>query len=169
MVQEAQSTAADVLQAPAGYTGQNSVEKASSTDNPEVLAERCDFLYRRITPAIVATIALSLLLDAFLWRTRPIPLLVFWQSTVLVLAVGFWALGWFYRREKTKGAIDPEPWVRWAAKISDSSILSNTAISFGFMLSLVFPAYASYSMLYFLGFPAYPSYSIVLRTRCHVA
>ena len=115
MAQEAQSEAVGVMGAPAGDTGRHSVEKASSTENPEVLAERCDFLYRRITPAVVATIALSLLLDAFLWRTRPIPLLIFWQSIVLVLAAGFWTLGWFYRRERAKGPIDPEVWVRRAA------------------------------------------------------
>jgi len=117
MAREAQSETVGVgaMGAPAGDTGRHSVEKASSTENPEVLAERCDFLYRRITPACVATIALSLLLDAFLWRTRPIPLLIFWQSTLLVLAVGFWMLGWFYRREKAKGPIDPEIWVRRAA------------------------------------------------------
>jgi len=40
-------------------------------DAPEVLAERCDYLYRRIFPAIVATAALSLLLSAFLWASRP--------------------------------------------------------------------------------------------------
>jgi len=115
MAQDAQSEALGVMEAPAADTGRHSAEKASSTENPEVLAERCDFLYRRITPAIVATIGLSLLLDAFLWRTRPIPLLVFWQTTVLVLATGFWLLGWFYRREKAKGAIDPKVWVRRAA------------------------------------------------------
>jgi PAS domain S-box-containing protein len=115
MAQDAQSEAVAAMAAPSGNTGDSSVERASSLDNPEVLAERCDYLYRRITPAVIATIALSLLLDAFLWRSRPIPLLMFWQATVLVLGAGLWVLGWFYRREKAKGAIDPEVWVRHAA------------------------------------------------------
>ncbi|MDX1374162.1 MAG: ATP-binding protein [Burkholderiales bacterium] len=115
MAQHAQSEAVAAMPAPSGNTGQSSVDKASSTDNPEVLAERCDYLYRRIGPAVVATLALSLLLDAFLWRTRPIPLLMFWQATVLVLGVGFWSLAWAYRRAKAKGTIDPEVWVRRAA------------------------------------------------------
>jgi len=62
MAQEAQSDAVAAIAAPTGNTGESSVERASSADNPEVLAERCDYLYRRITPAVVATVALSLLL-----------------------------------------------------------------------------------------------------------
>jgi len=115
MAREAHSEATAAMAMPSGYTGQSSADRASSTDNPEVLAERCDYLYRRLTPAVIATLALSLLLDAFLWRTRPVPLIMFWQATVLVLSVGLWMLGWTYRRSKAKGEIDPELWVRRAA------------------------------------------------------
>jgi len=41
---------------PAQPTQQASADKASKGESPEVLTERCEFLYRRITPAIVATV-----------------------------------------------------------------------------------------------------------------
>jgi PAS domain S-box-containing protein len=96
-------------------TERESADKAASNLNPEVLTERCDFIYRRIPPAIVATVALSLLLSAFLWRSRPPALLLFWQATMVGLAIGLWILAWIYQREKAKAAIDPEVWVRRAA------------------------------------------------------
>ena len=120
MVQDAQPEAMGMVDdAPvevAEHAGeQASVDTASKGASPEVLSERCEFLFRRITPAVGATIALSLLLSIFLWRSRPVPLIVFWQVTVILLALGLWLLSWAYWREKAKGAVDPEVWVRRAA------------------------------------------------------
>jgi len=78
---------------------------------PEVQAERCDYLYRRILPAIVATLALSVLLSAFLWRARPPELIVLWQGIILVLCAGLWALAAAYARA-TPSLRDPATWIR---------------------------------------------------------
>jgi len=80
-------------------------------DAPEVLAERCDYLYRRIFPAIVATAALSLLLSAFLWASRPAGLIVFWQALMLALAGALWALLAAYRRG-SPSARNASLWIR---------------------------------------------------------
>jgi len=80
-------------------------------DAPEVLAERCDYLYRRIFPAIVATAALSLLLSAFLWASRPAGLIVFWQALMFALAGALWALLAAYRRG-SPSAPNASLWIR---------------------------------------------------------
>jgi PAS domain S-box-containing protein len=117
MAHDAQPDAIDMVDDDllAQPTEEASANKASKGESAEVLAERCDFLYRRITPAIVATIGLSLLLSLFLWRSRPHALVIFWQVTIVMLAGGVWLLSWVYYREKAKGAIDSEVWVRRAA------------------------------------------------------
>jgi hypothetical protein len=61
---------------------------------PDILRERCDYAYRRILPAVGGTLALSLILSAFLWRSRPLDDVLFWQSAMLVLAAALGALGW---------------------------------------------------------------------------
>jgi PAS domain S-box-containing protein len=79
--------------------------------NPDILRERCDYAYRRLLPAAGATLALSLILSAFLWRLRPLDELFFWQSAMLVLAGALAALAWAYRRGKD-AAPDPAVWAR---------------------------------------------------------
>jgi len=84
------------------------------TQGPEVARERCDFIYRRVAPGVAATAALSLLLSAFLWRSRPLELIVFWQVLILVLSAAMWALSLAYRR--APGAREqPALWIRRAA------------------------------------------------------
>ncbi len=73
---------------------------ARAGDAAEVLAERCEYLYRRILPTIVATAALSGLLSAFLWGSRPAGVIVFWQALMLALAAALWALLAAYRRSR---------------------------------------------------------------------
>jgi PAS domain S-box-containing protein len=83
-------------------------------DAPEVMRERCEFIYRRLAPAAAATAVLSALLSTFLWPLRPVELIVFWQLAILALAASLWALGEVYRR--TSGAREqPEVWIRRAA------------------------------------------------------
>jgi PAS domain S-box-containing protein len=76
---------------------------------PEILRERVDYAYRRIAPAVGGTLVLSLTLSAFLWRTQPGEMVVFWQAVMLLLGAGLWALGWAYRRS---GAKDTLLWTR---------------------------------------------------------
>jgi PAS domain S-box-containing protein len=80
-------------------------------DAPGVQAERCEYLYRRILPAIVTTLALSVLLSAFLWRARPPELIFLWQGIILVLCAGLWALGQAYGKSG-RAARDPKVWIR---------------------------------------------------------
>jgi PAS domain S-box-containing protein len=84
------------------------------TQGPEVARERCDFIYRRVAPGAAATAVLSLLLSAFLWRSRPLELIVFWQVLILALSAAMWALSIAYRR--VPGAREqPALWIRRAA------------------------------------------------------
>src|ERR1700716_2324843 len=89
-------------------------EPLQDANAPEVLKERCEYIYRRILPAVGATAVLSLLLSAFLWPSRPIELIVFWQTAILLLAGVFWALALAYRRSGNARE-HPQPWIRWAA------------------------------------------------------
>lgn len=43
----------------------------------DVFRERCNYAYRRILPAVGATAGLSLILSAFLWRSRPLDQVLF--------------------------------------------------------------------------------------------
>ncbi|HUF79642.1 MAG TPA: hypothetical protein VMN03_00790, partial [Burkholderiales bacterium] len=79
--------------------------------SPDILRERCDYAYRRLLPAAGGTLALSLILSAFLWRTRPLDQVLFWQGLIVVLAAALAALGWAYRRSKDAGE-HPQLWVR---------------------------------------------------------
>jgi PAS domain S-box-containing protein len=82
-----------------------------SANTADVLRERADYAYRRILPAVAASVALSLILSAFLWRSHPHELIVFWQSVIVLLAAGLWALGWAYRRSAAAAA-QPQLWAR---------------------------------------------------------
>src|SRR5688572_873946 len=78
--------------------------------SPDILRERCRYAYRRILPAVGATLALSLTLSVFLWRSRPIEQVLFWQAVMLSLVAALAALGWAYRRSEE--ADDPAIWTR---------------------------------------------------------
>src|SRR5205807_8956196 len=85
-------------------------EPLQDANAPEVLKERCEYIYRRIQPAVGATAVLSLLLSAFLWQSRPTDLIVFWQSAILLIAAAFWGLALAYQRSgdaRASAALDP--------------------------------------------------------------
>src|SRR3989442_14384560 len=67
-------------------------EPLQDANAPEVLKERCEYIYRRILPAVGATAVLSLLLSAFLWPSSPVELILFWQTPILLIPAGYWAL-----------------------------------------------------------------------------
>src|SRR5687767_1107889 len=80
---------------------------------PDALRERCDYIYRRIAIAVAATLVVSLLFSVILWRVRPIELVAFWQTVMVLLAAGLWGLAQAYRR--SSGRAHPERWIRRAA------------------------------------------------------
>jgi PAS domain S-box-containing protein len=79
--------------------------------NPDVMRERCHYAYRRTLWAVGGTLALSLILSAFLWRTRPLEEVLSWQALMGVLAAALAALRWAYRRRNRAGE-DPRVWAR---------------------------------------------------------
>src|SRR5256886_12298391 len=89
-------------------------EPLQDADAPEVLKERCEYIYRRILPAVGATAVLSLLLSAFLWPSSPAELILFWQTAILLIAAGYWALALAYQRSGDARE-HPQPWIRRAA------------------------------------------------------
>ena len=78
---------------------------------PEILRERVDYAYRRIVPLAGATMALSLILSVFLWRSQPLGMVLFWQALMLLLAGGLAGLAWG-RRRAADAAQHPELWAR---------------------------------------------------------
>jgi len=64
----------------------------------QLLRERCDFAYRRLLPAAGATLAVSVILSAFLWRSEAPEVVLSWQILMVVLAAFMVGLGWAYRR-----------------------------------------------------------------------
>src|SRR3989449_7581638 len=86
-------------------------EPLQDANAPEVLKERCEYIYRRILPAVGATAVLSLLLSAFLWPSSPTELIVFWQTAILLIAAGYWALALADQRSGDSRA-HPQPGVR---------------------------------------------------------
>src|SRR2546427_8911374 len=85
-------------------------EPLQDADAPEVLKERCEYIYRRILPAVGATAVLSLLLSAFLWPSSPIELIAFWQTAILLIAAGYLALALAYQRSGDPRE-HPQPWI----------------------------------------------------------
>ncbi len=77
----------------------------------ELLRERCDFVYRRLVPAAGGTIALSLILTAFLWRAEPREVVISWQALMVVLAALLAALDWGRKRDPDAAA-NVATWVR---------------------------------------------------------
>src|SRR5438105_6066753 len=65
-------------------------------EDSQVLVERCAFVYRRIAPALAVSAALSVLLSAALWGSRPKELIVFWQAVMFLLIFTSAALWWAY-------------------------------------------------------------------------
>jgi PAS domain S-box-containing protein len=80
----------------------------------ELLHERCDFAYRRLLPAAGGTVALSVMLSAFLWRSQPIDMVLSWQILMLVLAAFLAALAWG-RRRAVDAQANVKTWVRYLA------------------------------------------------------
>ena len=89
-------------------------EAAAAQQAPEVARERCEFIYRRVSPGAAASVVLSLLLSAFLWRSRPVELIAFWQLLIVALAAAFWLLAYRYRRSP-RSREQPGLWIRRAA------------------------------------------------------
>src|SRR2546430_8531765 len=89
-------------------------EPLQDANATEVLKERCEYIYRRILPAVGATAVLSLLLSAFLWPSSPTELIAFWQTAILLIAAGYWALALAYQRSGDARE-HPQPWIRPAA------------------------------------------------------
>ena len=89
-------------------------EAAAAQQAPEVARERCEFIYRRVSPGAAASVVLSLLLSAFLWRSRPVELIAFWQLLIVALAAAFWLLAYGYRRSP-RSREQPVLWIRRAA------------------------------------------------------
>ena len=77
----------------------------------QVLVERCAFVYRRIAPALAVSAALSVLLSAALWGSRPKELIVFWQAVMFLLIFTSAALWWAYRRSG-ESRPDAQAWTR---------------------------------------------------------
>src|SRR2546422_5907087 len=92
-------------------------EPLQDADAPEVLKERCEYIYRRILPAVGATAVLSLLLSAFLWPSSPTELIAFWQTAILLIAAGYWALALAYQRSGDARE-HPQPWIRMLARVA---------------------------------------------------
>src|SRR5688500_18963428 len=80
----------------------------------ELLHERCDFVYRRLLPAAGGTVALSVMLSAFLWRSQPLDMVLSWQILMLVLAAFLAALAWG-RRRAVDAQQNVKTWVRYLA------------------------------------------------------
>ena len=77
--------------------------------SPELTRERCDFAYRRLAPAVAGSLAISVMLSAFLWRTQPVEMVIFWQALMGLLTVFLLGLAWTYQRSSDK---NPKLWVR---------------------------------------------------------
>jgi PAS domain S-box-containing protein len=77
----------------------------------ELLRERCDFVYRRLFAASAGSVAVSVILSAFLWRAQPPEMVVSWQALMLVLAAFLAGLAWAYRRA-ADAAEHASAWVR---------------------------------------------------------
>ena len=77
----------------------------------QLLRERCDFAYRRLVPAAGGTLAVSVILSAFLWRSQPAEVVLSWQTLMVVLAAFIVGLAWAYRRAADR-AQQASTWAR---------------------------------------------------------
>jgi PAS domain S-box-containing protein len=80
----------------------------------QLLRERCDFAYGRLLPAAGASVAVSVILSAFLWRSQPPEAVVSWQALMLVLAAFLAGLAWAYRRTAHR----PEQTQAWVRRLA---------------------------------------------------
>jgi PAS domain S-box-containing protein len=80
----------------------------------QLLRERCDFAYRRLYAAAGGTVAVSVILSAFLWRSHPAEQVLSWQILMLVLAAFLSGLAWAYRR----AAPSPEQSAAWLRRLA---------------------------------------------------
>jgi len=77
----------------------------------QLLRERCDFAYRRLVPAAGGTLAVSVILSAFLWRSEAPEVVLSWQVLMVVLSAFVVGLAWAYRRAADR-AEQPGTWAR---------------------------------------------------------
>jgi PAS domain S-box-containing protein len=99
----------------------------------EVLAQRCSAAYARLAPALAVAAALSGLLSAALWSSRPHELIVFWQALMVLVLAAAGGLVWARRRDGAAQRM-PEPWVRRIA-IAAAAL----GASWGFAAAVFFP------------------------------
>jgi PAS domain S-box-containing protein len=77
----------------------------------QLLRERCDFAYRRLVPAAGGTVAVSVILSAFLWRSEAPEVVLSWQALMVVLSAFVVGLAWAYRRAADRTE-QPGTWAR---------------------------------------------------------
>src|SRR6186997_567771 len=77
----------------------------------QLLRERCDFAYRRLVPAAGGTLAVSVILSAFLWRSEAPEVVLSWQVLMVVLSAFVVGLAWAYHRAADR-AEQPGTWAR---------------------------------------------------------
>jgi len=80
----------------------------------QLLRERCDFAYRRLVPAAGGTLAVSVILSAFLWRSEAPEVVLSWQALMVVLATFVVGLAWAYRRAADRA----EQAATWARRLA---------------------------------------------------
>jgi PAS domain S-box-containing protein len=80
----------------------------------QLLRERCDFAYRRLVPAAGGTLAVSVILSAFLWRSEAPEVVMSWQALMVVLAMFVVGLAWAYRRAHDRA----EQAATWARRLA---------------------------------------------------
>src|SRR6185503_10899567 len=80
-------------------------------EQASVLGQRCEFVYRRLPPALLACAALSILLAAALWGARPTEIIVFWLAIMLLVMCAA-ALLWAAHRRAAPRPEEMLPWVR---------------------------------------------------------
>lgn len=101
---------------------------------PPVIAERCDFVYRRLPAALAACAALALLMSVALWQTRQTELIVFWQAVMLLVILATAGLWWAYRSSSSQARADGQLWMRRIA-IAAAAL----GAGWGFAAAVFFP------------------------------
>ena len=103
------------------------------SEHASVLGQRCEFVYRRLPPALLASAALSLLLAAALWRSRPQEIILFWLSVMLLLSAASAALWWAHRR----AAPPAQACVPWVRRLAIAA--AGLGTGWGFAAAVFFP------------------------------
>jgi PAS domain S-box-containing protein len=102
-------------------------------EQASVLGQRCEFVYRRLGPALLACAALSILLAAALWDSRPTEIIVFWLL-VMALLICASALLWQAHRRAAPPSEAADPWVRRLAIAA-----AGLGAGWGFAAAVFFP------------------------------